>query len=136
MSRIVTTALAAAALLAVAGCDFLSFGRGGASGTGAATPATMARLDAEIQLLTQPPSATRAASCRAVAYGSKACGGPSRAVIFSTEKTDSTRLRTLTDRYTTLEDEHNRRTGAVSDCMFLMTPEVTLGAGGVCVAKR
>ena len=135
MSRIVTpraapTALAAVLLLAATGCDLLSLRR-----TGSAPTSDMAAVEAQIQLITQPPTATRAASCRAVAYGEQACGGPSRTVIFSAEKTDTTRLRPLLDRFTALEDEHNRRTGAVSTCLFRMAPEVTLGAGGICVAK-
>ena len=132
MSRIVTTALTAAALLAVTGCDLLGLRRTGS----AAQAADMGRVEAEIQLITQPPRATRTASCRALAYGVKACGGPSRIVVYSTEQTDTLRLRTLTDRFTTLEDEHNRRTGAASDCMFLSVPPVEL-LGGMCqVARR
>ncbi len=125
-------ALLALVLVTVSGCDLLTSFRRGAP---APTPPDMARVEAEIQALTQPPTATRAASCRAIAYGAKACGGPSRVVIVSSEKSDTTRLRTLTDRFTALEDAHNRRTGAVSDCMFLMAPPVELG-GGMCAAKR
>lgn len=98
-------------------------------------PSDLAGVQAEIERLTQPPRATRASSCQAVAYGSKACGGPSRFVVVSTEATDTTRLRALAERYTALETDLNRREGRVSDCMLMPVPPVTLQEG-VCVARR
>ena len=93
----------------------------------------LARLESEIQALTQPASATQATSCRAIGYGSRPCGGPSRFVVVSSETADTAALRRLTDRYTALETEENRRTGMMSTCVMLEPPAVAL-RGGVCIA--
>lgn len=97
--------------------------------------AEMTRLQAEIDRISQPPTATRPASCRVVAYGSKPCGGPWHYVIVSTEVTDTTALAVLTGRFTTLEREANVRDGLFSDCMVMPVPPVTL-KGGMCVPGR
>lgn len=105
------------------------------SSAGASAADELARLESEIQTLTQPATATQAASCRAVGYGSRPCGGPSRFTVVSTEKTDTAALSQLTTRYTSLETEENRRTDAVSTCMMLEPPPVAL-RDGVCVEGR
>ena len=91
----------------------------------------MARVQSNIERLTASPYATEVASCRAVGYGSKPCGGPTRFVAASTETTDLAALERQTERYTTLEASYNAREGIVSDCMAVPTPPVSL-RGGMC----
>ena len=98
-------------------------------------PTDLAGVQAEIERLTASPTATSAAACRVVAYGSKPCGGPTRFVAVSSESTDTARVARLAERYTALETERNRREGLASDCMMVEPPPVAL-RGGVCVLGR
>ncbi len=97
--------------------------------------ADLSRVQANIESLTASPRAAEIASCRAVGYGSKPCGGPTRYVITSIETTDLSRLNPLLDRYTALEGAYTRREGVISDCMITPVPPVTL-RDGMCTLGR
>jgi hypothetical protein len=71
-----------------------------------------------------------AGQCRAVAFGSKPCGGPWSYLIYSTLATDSARLSEAVALYNAREAELNRQAGRVSDCRSVAKP--ALG----CVSAR
>lgn len=54
-------------------------------------------------------------------YGSKACGGPIGYIAYS-KKIDQAYFLGLVDRFTKLQTENNKKTGAVSDCALAVRP--------------
>jgi hypothetical protein len=114
------------ALLLLAGCDWLTLGE-------AETNARLARLDAEIVAAIGDARADDVSACRAITYGEKACGGPSRARVYSEADGDPVRVRRLAEEYTRVERDANVRFGRGSDCAYLMPPTPVL-VGGRCVA--
>jgi hypothetical protein len=113
-------------LFLLAGCDWLALGE-------AETNARLARLDAQIVVAIGEARADDVASCRAITYGEKACGGPSRARVYSEADGDPERVRRLAEEYTRVERDANVRFGRGSDCMYVMAPTPVL-QGGRCVA--
>lgn len=75
------------------------------------------------------PRASNVSQCGALPTGAKACGGPSRYVVYSREVANEERLRELTGSYTALEREWYIVTGAASTCSILLQPDVSLVAG-------
>jgi hypothetical protein len=84
------------------------------------------------QIYTQ---ASDVSSCRTIAFGSKACGGPQSYIVYSVETTNEEKLRSLVETYNAEEKARNQQTGAVSDCSLVQPPELDLIAGH-CVAKK
>ncbi len=62
--------------------------------------------------------------CRTMAWGSKPCGGPATHIVYSATMTDAAQLQAVADSFHDLQDEHNRRAGIGSDCMYVSPPEV------------
>ena len=114
--------------VALSGCDLFRSRSGDEE-------AQLRRLQTQIDALVNPATASDAAFCRTIEYGSKPCGGPSRYVIYSAERADTAALGRLARRYTEVESALNRRTGRVSDCLAMGAPRVAL-EGGVCSVKR
>jgi len=83
-----------------------------------------------VQEVVGEPTCETVAQCRAIAFGSKPCGGPWGYLIYSTETTDSTRLAALVAEYNSREAQVNREEGRVSDCRFVPVP------GLACVDSR
>lgn len=98
----------------------------GGSGTSASD---LAKLEAEIMELIGEAAATEAGFCQTIAFGSKPCGGPWRYLVYSTQSTDSTLLRSKVERYNRLQAERNRELGLVSDCALVVRPETDLVDG-------
>ena len=73
--------------------------------------------------------ATRLEQCHVMPMGSKACGGPTGYVVYSSETTDEERLKNVVDEYTELQEQRNAEQNAVSDCMVLPKPEAVLEDG-------
>jgi len=117
--------LALAVLLSAAACERAA----------EAPPAdrTLDRIDAELREAVGEARAQAVTDCRPLAYGAKACGGPSQTLVYSQTDGDPERVRRLAEEYTALEDEINRRENRESDCMLLMEPTPAL-EGGRCVA--
>ncbi len=89
----------------------------------------LAKLEAEIMELIGGADATDASYCQTIAFGSKPCGGPWRYLVYSTQTTDSTLLRSKVERYNRLQAERNRELGLVSDCSLAVRPETGLVEG-------
>src|SRR5262245_39937735 len=87
-------------------------------------------IDAEIGT----PRADKLAQCKHIAFGAKPCGGPWKYLVYSTARTDESRLKQLVSEYNALEKKINEEEGLNSDCSYVTEPELGL-EGGVCVSK-
>jgi len=77
------------------------------------------------------PAANEPSQCKLIAFGSKPCGGPARYLVYSTAKTNETRLKQLVDEFNQLAKRINEERKIFSDCMFVSEPKVEL-VDGVC----
>lgn len=77
------------------------------------------------------PAANEPSQCKLIAFGSKPCGGPARYLVYSTAKTNETRLKQLVDEFNKLAKKINEERKILSDCMFVSEPKVEL-VDGVC----
>lgn len=77
------------------------------------------------------PAANEPSQCKLIAFGSKPCGGPARYLVYSTAKTNETRLKQLVDEFNQLAKKINEERKILSDCMFVSEPKVEL-VDGVC----
>ncbi len=66
--------------------------------------------------------------CRATAYGVKACGGPVKYLIHSTNM-DMDRFNLLVETYNELNAAYNEATSAISDCSLEVQPNVECVSG-------
>ena len=88
-------------------------------------------IQSEIEMIAQNKSCDDSSVCKVTAYGTKACGGPSRYIIHGS-KIDVNALSIMTDRYTRIEHEMNEKFGIVSTCEVMPIPDVTC-LDGECV---
>ena len=88
-------------------------------------------LETRILALIGDAPAQEASSCRAIAFGSKPCGGPWAYLIYSTEFTDDAELTDLVEEYNQVQARVNREKGTISDCMFVTPPDIA-HQGGYC----
>ncbi|MBB6002125.1 hypothetical protein [Arcicella rosea] len=72
--------------------------------------------------------------CRVMAMGAKACGGPTRFIIYSLSKTDEKILAEKVKAYTDFQKELNTKYNRISDCAMLLPPNVDC-VNGLCTAK-
>ncbi len=73
-------------------------------------------------------------SCKLAEVGVKACGGPERYIIYSTEVADEKALLELIARYNEASAALNRENQLVSDCSVITRPRITLN-NGICVPQ-
>lgn len=73
--------------------------------------------------------AEAASACRVVAFGHKACGGPTQYRVYSETDGDPERVRRLADEYTEVERRMVDRLGLGSTCDVLYVPPVMLEDG-------
>jgi hypothetical protein len=71
------------------------------------------------------------ATCNMIAFGSKACGGPQKYLVFSST-VDLAYLREQVTNYNALEKAYNLTYGIFSNCMAVLPPENIGCADGVC----
>ncbi len=72
-------------------------------------------------------------SCRAVAFGSKPCGGPWEYLVYSNSATETGIFLDKVANYNKLENDLNLRDNAISDCAYIQEPKLTL-IDGRCVS--
>jgi hypothetical protein len=70
------------------------------------------------------PTANESSQCKLIAFGSKPCGGPARYLVYSTEKTDESRLKRLVNEFNGLAKKINEERKMMSDCMLVTEPKV------------
>ena len=88
-------------------------------------------IQSDIEGMVADKSCNGAGDCKVLAYGKKACGGPSTYVIYGSN-VDEALLEKKSNEYTALQDEVNRRFGLISDCSIMAVPEVTC-VDGKCI---
>ena len=81
------------------------------------------------------PYADDPTQCKLIPFGSKPCGGPWGYLVYSTLKTDESRLRQLVNDFNQLQKKLNEKGKISSDCALAPKPEVEF-ANGLCAAKR
>jgi hypothetical protein len=80
------------------------------------------------------PHANEPSQCKLIGFGSKPCGGPWSYLIYSTAKTDESRLKQLVSEFNQLQKRINEERKFVSDCAITPEPKVEF-VDGVCTAK-
>tara|TARA_R110000823_G_scaffold295431_4_gene414937 strand:- start:158944 stop:159363 length:420 start_codon:yes stop_codon:yes gene_type:complete len=93
--------------------------------------AMLDKIQTDIDGIISDKSCSTTGECKVLAYGKKACGGPSTYVIYGS-KIDEVLLAKKCNEYTLLQTEINNRFGLFSDCSLLIVPEVTC-VDGKCV---
>ena len=81
------------------------------------------------------PRADSVAQCKYIAFGAKPCGGPWTYLVYSTTRTDESKLQRLVREYNALQKKINAEERLGSDCRLVPEPELVL-ENGVCAAKR
>lgn len=84
-------------------------------------PSDMQEVYKEIISLSESQTCSDSEEWLFTAYGSKACGGPIGYIAYS-KKIDQNYFLGLVDRFTELQADYNRKTGAVSDCALAVRP--------------
>ncbi|MDG1278760.1 MAG: hypothetical protein P8O16_15875 [Algoriphagus sp.] len=102
---------------------FLVIGCNLSSNDGAvdASPIALDQLWTEINQLASSQNCTDANDWTFTPVGSKPCGGPMAYIAYS-RKIDEKRFLELVQRYTELQADFNKRSGAISDCALVTRP--------------
>ena len=77
---------------------------------------------AELNTLITDKQCDTSTQCRISAVGSRACGGPSSFVVYSTKSASEKQVAALSDKITKLESSYNSQKGMMSICQHLTTP--------------
>lgn len=85
--------------------------------------ARLERMRAEILQMVADTRCDGPDECRAIAFGSKPCGGPWTYLIYSKARVDSALLAQKVAAYNAFEDEINRKYARTSDCGVPPRPE-------------
>ncbi|HIO91241.1 MAG TPA: hypothetical protein EYG68_00160 [Leucothrix mucor] len=95
----------------------------------------MSELQKNIANLVENKACDNDAQCKSMAYGAKACGGPTSYLIYSIKHTNTARLTKEVKQYNQLAREDNIREGRISNCSMLM-PVLPICKKKQCVASR
>lgn len=85
-----------------------------------------------IRSLIDKGTCTDESSCRYMAYGSKACGGPVGYLIFSSDVNEAL-LKKMVASYTQNQKVFNEKNGIMSDCSIPPEPQQLKCENGKCV---
>lgn len=85
----------------------------------------------EIQNYINSFNCSEESGCGFIAFGSKPCGGPRTYLLFS-NRVDLEKLQQMVKNYNELDEEYNKQTNAVSDCMVQLPPTEVKCINGVC----
>jgi len=96
---------------------------------------TRAGLQKNIANLVADKSCDNGKQCQSIAYGAKACGGPTSYLIYSLKNTDAVKLSSEVKQYNQLMKEDNRRSDRISNCSMLIPPTL-MCRDNQCVATR
>lgn len=81
------------------------------------------------------PYANEPSQCKLIPFGSKPCGGPWGYLVYSTLKTDESRLKQLVSDFNQLQKKINEAGKILSDCALAPQPKLEF-ADRLCAAKR
>lgn len=90
-------------------------------------------LEQQARALAKTDGCDQVGQCATAPVGAKACGGPRTYLVYCRATADEAALLSKLDELKRAEEEYNRMTGAVSDCMLATPPAVRL-EGGSCRA--
>lgn len=93
-------------------------------------PQRVERAWADVQRLTRNNRCTADDDCRSIAVGSRACGGPSSYLAWSSKSADEAALNAAVQRHAELVKAQNTAEGRMSTCQMLVDP------GAECRAQR
>ena len=96
---------------------------------------TIAGLQKSIADLVSEKSCDSKKQCQSIAYGAKACGGPTSYLIYSLKNTDKVKMSNEVGQYNQLVKEDNIRSGRISNCSMLIPPTLAC-RDNKCVASR
>ena len=85
----------------------------------------------EIKTYIATENCTQDAQCEYIAYGNKACGGPSGYLVFPSDL-NLEELEELIADYTQAEREFNAKYNQISDCAIVLPPENIKCVDGKC----
>ncbi|MCO4320063.1 hypothetical protein [Aliidiomarina quisquiliarum] len=94
----------------------------------------LAGLLSDIRATAGVAYAQNLSSCKLAEVGVKACGGPERYIIYSTEVADEQALLELISRYNEASAAFNRDSQLMSDCSIAPRPRIILN-NGICVPQ-
>ena len=77
---------------------------------------------AELNMLITDTQCDTSTQCRISAVGSRACGGRSSFIVYSTKSASEKQVAALSDKITKLESSYNSQKGMMSICQHLTTP--------------
>jgi hypothetical protein len=103
----------------------------------ASQPSDTERLEELRRMIEQEigtPYANEPTQCKLIPFGSKPCGGPWGYLVYSTLKTDESRLKQLVSNFNQLQKKINEEGKILSDCALAPEPKLEL-AGKLCAAK-
>lgn len=85
-------------------------------------PSSSAELLTQIQAEIGDAACDSPAQCHSIGVGAKACGGPEAYLAWSSKSRDAAKLKSLVAQHKLAREEDNRRSGMVSNCLFLPDP--------------
>jgi hypothetical protein len=95
----------------------------------------MQELRQMIQAEISDPTAKESSQCNVIAFGSKPCGGPATYLVYSTARSDESKLKSLAREYNELSRKYNlTRPDVMSNCLYVTEPAVQL-IDGMCKLK-
>ncbi|MGS0498304.1 hypothetical protein CWB85_18205 [Pseudoalteromonas sp. S1727] len=81
-----------------------------------AESASLAQVNNNLNELVQDTSCTASFQCKVLEVGQRACGGPSRYVVYSTLNTEQEKAEQLAQQTNLLEADNNKTNG-LTDCL-------------------
>lgn len=84
--------------------------------------AAIQAANTQLKTLTENTSCDSSTQCRVLPVGSRACGGPSNYLIYSTKHSNNEDVEKLAKHITSLESQFNAQTGMMSICQHLTAP--------------
>jgi hypothetical protein len=94
----------------------------------------LAKLETEINELIKDKSCGNDRICGVIGFGSKACGGNLKFLVYSLNSSNEKILVDKVTTYNELQKTINIKTGAISDCSLAIKPEV-ICKNGICTSK-
>ena len=95
--------------------------------------ARVRELEQQARALARSDGCDRVEQCAVAPVGAKACGGPRTYLVYCKVTTDEAALMRALEELKRAEEEYNRASGAVSDCMLQLPPDLRL-EGRTCAA--
>ncbi|WP_052826034.1 hypothetical protein [Neotamlana nanhaiensis] len=95
--------------------------------------AELNQLKTDIETLAQSSVCNENETCKYIAFGSKACGGPKSYLLYSTS-ISTEKLENLVSTYNQKESDFNTKWDVLSDCSYVNPPTSIICENNNCVA--